>query len=185
MGDLSGKFVLRLDPNLHSRLKLEAQLQNKSLNSLVVDKISGLSSDSDTFLRTTIKQVFGNDLYGIVLFGSQARGDAKKNSDIDLLLIIHNQVAVDRFLYTKWDQEISHIIGEQYSPQFVHLPDLKQCSSLWLEVSLEGIILLDTKEEVIKKNIFKIRQMIAEGKYLRKFTHGHPYWVKVEDINAK
>jgi predicted HicB family RNase H-like nuclease len=37
----SGKFLLRLDPELHTELIYEAQLNNVSLNSLIVEKIKG------------------------------------------------------------------------------------------------------------------------------------------------
>jgi predicted nucleotidyltransferase len=38
--------------------------------------------------RTALKELLGDDLDSIVLFGSQARGDAVEGSDIDVLCIM-------------------------------------------------------------------------------------------------
>jgi predicted nucleotidyltransferase len=38
--------------------------------------------------RTALKELLGDDLHSIVLFGSQARGDAVEGSDIDVLCIM-------------------------------------------------------------------------------------------------
>ena len=42
-----------------------------------------------TRIRTEIKRI--DPKAKVVLFGSRARGDAKKDSDWDLLILIHNQ----------------------------------------------------------------------------------------------
>lgn len=36
----SGKFVVRIDPNLHAKLIKEAYMKNQTLNALVADKLS-------------------------------------------------------------------------------------------------------------------------------------------------
>lgn len=39
----SGKFMLRLSPELHQKLVIEAMLQNKSLNEYVVDSLTNIN----------------------------------------------------------------------------------------------------------------------------------------------
>ena len=42
--------------------------------------------------RHAIEQIYGERLINVVLFGSQARGDAQDGSDIDLLIVLHGPV---------------------------------------------------------------------------------------------
>ncbi|MEG4345376.1 nucleotidyltransferase domain-containing protein [Microcoleus sp. A003_D6] len=37
-----------------------------------------------------LKKLYGEQLDKIVLFGSQARGDARRDSDIDILIVLKN-----------------------------------------------------------------------------------------------
>jgi len=39
-------------------------------------------------VKTTLVRVFGDRLQGVVLYGSEARGDARPDSDIDLLVLL-------------------------------------------------------------------------------------------------
>jgi len=41
-------------------------------------------------LELKLKEVFGDNLVSLVLYGSVARGDFRKDSDIDLLIILEN-----------------------------------------------------------------------------------------------
>ena len=50
-----------------------------------------------------IRQRFADELVGIVLFGSTARGDNTEASDIDLLLVLSPGVVLSRELYRRWD----------------------------------------------------------------------------------
>jgi uncharacterized protein len=45
-------------------------------------------------LQTYCKQKYGDRLVQIVLFGSQARGDAASDSDIDVLIILQGSVSL-------------------------------------------------------------------------------------------
>lgn len=42
--------------------------------------------------RQRLEEVYGPRLAGVILFGSQARGDALPDSDIDVLVILHGPV---------------------------------------------------------------------------------------------
>lgn len=42
--------------------------------------------------RRGLETIYGSRLAGLVLFGSQARGDALPDSDIDVLVVLHGRV---------------------------------------------------------------------------------------------
>lgn len=54
-----------------------------------------------------IKKIYGEQLDKIVLFGSQARGDAKPDSDIDILIVLKNP-----FNYSEESERISIFIAD-------------------------------------------------------------------------
>jgi predicted nucleotidyltransferase len=45
-----------------------------------------------TQLRSHFEQLYGDRLTQMVLYGSQARGDARPDSDIDILVVLKGQV---------------------------------------------------------------------------------------------
>lgn len=177
----SGKFVLRLDPLLHKELKEEAKLAKKSLNAVCVDRLlrghsasAGLSSD---LLKIKVKF----NPIAIVLFGSTARGEATSSSDIDLLIVFDESKTINREHYSQWDQLLKN---SKISPQFVHLPNTKEpIGSLWLEAAVDGEILYD-RNNIAKRTLIDIRSQISKGCYVKKESHGHPYWLR-QEANAK
>ncbi|HBB32262.1 MAG TPA: nucleotidyltransferase [Cyanobacteria bacterium UBA8803] len=54
-----------------------------------------------------IKKLYGEQLDKIVLFGSQARGDARPDSDIDILIVLKNH-----FDYSQESDRISVLIAD-------------------------------------------------------------------------
>jgi uncharacterized protein len=52
-----------------------------------------------TELKTGLAQIYGERLERVVLFGSQARGDARPDSDIDLLVVLKGNVDVGKELW--------------------------------------------------------------------------------------
>ena len=44
------------------------------------------------FLKEHLTQLYGDQLVHLTLFGSQARGDQKPESDIDVLVVLHSLV---------------------------------------------------------------------------------------------
>lgn len=180
----SGKFVLRIPPDLHTQLKRAAEREQTSLNQYITQQLLQQTSQS-TIISQTLTKVFGDALLGVIVFGSSVRGEARQNSDIDLLIVLDSERAITRELYSLWDAKIEGKLGSVYSPQFSHLPkDFMNPSSLWLEIALEGEVLLDNSGR-LRGTLTSVRDRIASGQFLRKYSHGHPYWVRREELHAK
>ena len=60
-----------------------------------LDKHSLLAS-----IKARLKSVFGSRLRGVVLYGSEARGEATPDSDIDVLVLLTGPVVFGRDLET-------------------------------------------------------------------------------------
>lgn len=51
-------------------------------------------------IKTCLQAVYGSRLHGVVLYGSEARGTATPDSDIDLLVLLTGPIALGRELRT-------------------------------------------------------------------------------------
>lgn len=171
----SGKFVLRISPEMHARFQHEANDKQLSLNRLLISK---LIQEQESSIARNIEAAYPQAVVGIIQFGSTTRGEDRETSDIDLLIVIDDRYAISRELYRIWDEKLSGEIDDKFSPQFAHLPrDSGNLTSLWLEVALEGEVLWD-RDRLIRRKLTAIRAKIAEGSYVRRFSHGHPYWIR-------
>lgn len=93
-------------------------------------------------LRSGLEELYGNRLERLILFGSQARGDATSNSDIDVLVVLSGEVypveeirrtsrmVADLSLRTDTDLGVAFISAERY---------LTERSPFVLNVQREGI----------------------------------------------
>jgi predicted nucleotidyltransferase len=183
----SGRFVLRIPPVVHEHLRDEASRRQVSLNiicqqaleSYLTRILSTIVTDRGRApLVAAISEQMGEALAGVVLFGSMARGESRKGSDMDLLIVLRHSLPLTRRLYARWDQRFA---PDEGSPHFVHLPLLAMdAGSLWFEAAVDGIVLHDAGEE-IARFLGSIRRLIASGKLKRRSAYGHPYWVKSEE----
>lgn len=57
--------------------------------------------------RQGLENIYGEQLDKLVLFGSQARGDARADSDIDILIVLKNS-----FNYSQESDRISFLIAD-------------------------------------------------------------------------
>ncbi|MFM8313195.1 MAG: nucleotidyltransferase domain-containing protein [Deltaproteobacteria bacterium] len=192
MKTLSGKFVVRLDPQVHQQLKVESLKRGVSLNELCQERLSTPSQSqarkSSPLPEIVLSHVLDTarrldlPVKGILLFGSFARGDQDDSSDIDLLVILSGEKTIERALYQQWDrlfQEHRFCGPHEINVHFVYLPeDPKLCGSLWLECALEGILVFEVTDAKVHKKVLQIRNLIAQGHWRRKYAHGHPYWTE-------
>jgi predicted nucleotidyltransferase len=181
---VSGRFVLRLPPRLHAKLRQEAAREDVSLNTLcqqVLERHFGegprasVSGGKESGLVARIVEWLGDSLQGVVLFGSVARAAARRDSDIDLLIVLSSDSEVTRRLYGDWDTRFPE---EALSPHFVRLPDrAATAGTVWLEASVDGILWYD-REGGVSRCLAAIRRMIAKGQISRREAYGLPYWVR-------
>ena len=181
----SGRFVIRLPVKLHAALRHKADAENLSLNQLCLRALAGyldprwpeVPAPQESSWLQAARRVLGKNLLGAVLFGSEARGEARADSDLDLLLVAGPNVPLSRHLYSLWDEQPN---DERHSPHFVHLPATPaEAGSIWLEAAVDGVVLHDP-EGRIGRFLGQVRRAIASGRLRRKTAYGHPYWVKSE-----
>jgi len=191
----SGKFVIRMPETLHARLKREAVSKGQSLNQICVARLqanvpplAGFATSSTAasfafpgFLDAAIRR-WEDELVGIILFGSAARGEATEVSDIDLLLVMRPEVQIDRGLYRQWEdfcrEQGSAQAFVEISPHFVRLPgSVEEAGGLWYETAIEGIVLWETDHRV-SRFLASVRSAMSQGKIRRRMAHGCPYWTK-------
>ena len=195
MSSHSGKFVLRVSPFLHQRLAEKAQQQHVSLNQVCVSMLQeSLSEKSKTVLPPwqkpaeeilkQMKKKFREDLLGLVVFGSQVRGDATKHSDLDLLVVLDENVPIKRGLYAWWDSVVTWKGNiKEINPHFVHLsPSPQQATGLWYEIAMFHKIIFE-KGKQISVFIEELILSMEQGKISRSVSNGHPYWIKEDYIN--
>lgn len=186
MSHHSGKFVLRVPPSLHKELATHAHKEGVSLNTMCLQLITnalhptGASAWSDMLTPVIhyLQTQYGKNLLGIIAFGSQITGTATEDSDLDLLVVLSDKVAIRRGLYRDWDHNAPHIEESLLDPHFAHLPsDIQNIGAVWLEAAASGEIIYDPNSR-IQKVLTQIKQPIESGKIRRGWSHGHPYWTR-------
>lgn len=178
----SGRFVIRMPPDLHAALRDAAQSSRLSLNAYCVRKLAianvGIAVDEDaTALVSHADSVVGKDLLAVALYGSWVRGEAYLGSDVDALIVVRPRVPLGRQLYSAWDAEPVAWQGRAVDPHFVHPIADGEPSSLWAEVALDGVVLFE-RDWKLSAQLSRIRHSIAAGRIVRRFVHGQPYWTE-------
>lgn len=183
----SGKFVLRIPPELHRIIYKKSEKLGVSLNSFCTAKLQDNISAVSPHLPNDVQILFqewGEDLLGVLMFGSVARGDQTAKSDLDLLIVLNNNIQLSRKLYRIWDAKFSKMFNKnlqmEVNPHFVHIPsNTFEAGGLWYELSIDGILLWE-KYYLVSKFLKEIRENILNGNIKRFMSHGHQYWVKYE-----
>lgn len=177
----SGRFLLRVSPGLHGLLRRAADEAGLSLNDYCARKLAapGAVEGPGTDVIARAAEQFGDDLLGVLVFGSWARGNTVDESDIDLLVVVHPGIAIVRDLYRAWDEAAPALRwdGRRLEVHFVHPPEpVETPTSLWAEAALDGLVLFDRGFE-LSRRLIDLRRRIASGVVLRRRAHGQPYWV--------
>jgi len=177
----SGRFVLRIDPELHAVLRRSAASAGLSLNEYCATRLASRhpvdAGPADEVLRRATT-LFGDNLVGLVVFGSWARDELAEGSDVDLLVVLGGEIGIRRELYERWDNEPLTWSGRSIEPHFAHLPDpAGSVSGFWAEIAVDGIILVERNYE-ISRSLASVRRRIAAGEIVRRWVHGHPYWTE-------
>lgn len=176
----SGRFVLRLDSDLHARLRDEAQRAGLSLNAYCARKLA-LPASAVTPAAVTVLQhvsrVAGDALLALILHGSWARDRQADASDVDVAIVLAPDADVTRALYSRWEADPPHWEGRPLDPHFLRLPDPGAAATgLWAELAVHGITLYD-RDLGTSRWLAEVRARIAEGRLERRMAHGQPYWL--------
>jgi len=182
--EASGRFLLRLPVRLHESLRVTARTAGLSLNEYCCRRLAapspvGTSDDGTDRAVEWALSLFEDRLLAVLAYGSWARGEAARQSDVDLLVVVEQSVAITRELYRRWDARELEIDGRPVEPHFVHLPAPKRArTGLWAEVSLDGIVLFERGHEV-SRCLAAVRRDVFGGLLIRRTVHGQPYWTEV------
>lgn len=195
MREPSGRFVIRIPRELHVRLRREAMQTGRSLNSVCIEKLQAerpgfaapgaAAAQSGMISPEVLDKIYlqwPDDLVGLILFGSVARGEAGEHSDIDLLLVMRPETRITRSFYSRWEAFCRELGGmhelDRISPHFAKLPrSAAEAGGLWYEAALEGIVLWERDRRV--SGLFRtVREAVAHGRIRRRLLHGSPYWIK-------
>jgi predicted nucleotidyltransferase len=176
----SGRFVLRVPPALHARLRGRARERGVSLNAYCVALLeAGPAGTLSAPLRERVEG-FGDAVDGVVLFGSVARGAATDASDADLLIVLRPGTVVTRDLYSRWDElgaGHSEIEGHPVSPHFAVRPEVgATVGALWYEVARDGIVLWE-RGTAVRATLARLRQEILDGDVEERRRGGQSYWL--------
>ena len=194
-------LILRIPSSLHQQLKQDARSADLSLNKFCRSLLSrrvgnpsaektpvsmalGFGGSHQTKLLRDVSmqalETLGDNIEGLVLFGSYARGRQTANSDIDLLVVLNSSMTLDRDVYSHWQPRKFN--GREVAPLFVQIPgEGERIGGLWFEVALDGIVLYD-KDLELSRFLSHVRNLVADGQVRRMVTHGHPYWVHSDKI---
>jgi len=174
--------VLRIDPGLHGTLREAAKEVGLSLNEYCARRLtlpmSPLTADCADAVAQAAELV-GEALLGVVAFGSWARQELAQESDIDLLIVVDEKLAIGRWLYAKWDERPLSHNGRTVEPHFVHPPQsYDRVSGTWAEVAMDGIVLFE-RGLAVSRLLVRLRRRVVTGELVRRRLHGQPYWVEV------
>lgn len=174
------KILLRLPKPLHDAVKERALAEKTSMNSLLERYIAQgviqpMPQETYAEVVRTAHETFKEHFVGLLLYGSKARGDAHDTSDTDLLLVVDNEIKIERSLYRTWDT----ILPADISIHIAHLPSRPdEAGSLWLECALDARILHDPLGR-IAHFLSETKEYITSGNVVRRVTHGQGFWVSI------
>ncbi len=132
-----------------------------------------------------IHEFYGENLLGILVFGSLVRGDIRTGSDVDLLIILKNSPLSLRRRITEFYENLGDVLDEEYSifisPFILTAEETNKFHPLYLDILQNHEILLD-KDEFIQKFLKNIQRFRA--KFVEEFSNGEfVYWrIKNEKI---
>lgn len=184
----SGKFVLRVGPELHRQLVAQAKAAGQSLNEHCARRLAAgppaarfASFGLDEAVVSALVNAVDPRPLGVVLFGSVARGEQTEASDMDLLVVLAEGLQPTRALYRDVERKVD-LSGLRPAPS-LHLVSLPgraaDSGSLWFEVALDGVVLWEQGTR-ISARLRDVRRHISEGRRVRRHAYGHPYWVREE-----
>jgi predicted nucleotidyltransferase len=92
--------------------------------------------------KRRLMDAFGDRLEQVILYGSEARGEAREDSDVDLMLLLKGPIRLWDDIQTALEAiyPVSMRLGRQFSPKPVDIERFGECQfPLYAEVHREGV----------------------------------------------
>lgn len=175
------RVLLRLPQELHASLTSAAAAAGLSFNEHCIRRLTAPSDpDDQSSVRALVvdraRRLFGERLAGVVALGSWVRGEAAAGSDIDVLVVLESSTPLTRDLYRTWDRAPLEAEGRVVDAHFTHLPPAATGpGAVWCEAAVEGRLWYD-RDGRLAHRLAEVRRAIADGRIVRAFAHGQPYW---------
>lgn len=149
-------------------------------------------------LRDLVLDHYGENLCALVVFGSVARGDYNRHSDMDLLVILKEvQDSFGRRLdgffpltkRLKASQEYKEAktsgLPHKVQAVILSIEELKNHPPLLLDLTTDALVLLD-RENVFGREIEKVKSRMKELGSRKVFLEGNRwYWILKPDIKRR
>ncbi|MBI3763199.1 MAG: nucleotidyltransferase domain-containing protein [Chloroflexi bacterium] len=137
-------------------------------------------AEPPAYLRRAVEKLvaaLGENLVGVVLYGSHARREAREGSDVDLFVIAHG---LPERRYDRCIQLQALVRGINDAPDFSVLGKTpaefeSQFPSLYLDLGTDGILLFD-RDGYTASKLDRVRQIIAQAGLVRERIDGDMYW---------
>ncbi len=93
-------------------------------------------------LKAGLREIYGDRLHQVILFGSQARGEATASSDIDVMIVLEGEVRpfeeLDKIGDLVWSVDMEHDVLLAVVPVSLDDYETRQ-SPLLMNVRREGV----------------------------------------------
>jgi len=152
-------------------------------------EVTGKYSDLLRDFVDLLKEAFKDNIVSAVLYGSVARGDARKDSDIDICLIFktlprsrYKRISLIFPVLQALREKESYrtLYSEGYLPEITPVlytvEEIQDTKPIFLDMVEDGIILLD--DGTFKKKLENLKQRMKElGTHKVVLGNGDYYWV--------
>jgi predicted nucleotidyltransferase len=136
-------------------------------------------------------QVFKDELVALVLYGSYARGEQKKSSDIDLLIVLKK--IDDRYEVFKKFIQVEKILEQSFykklkekgfdpyiSPVFLDVENATRFRPLYIDIVFDAKILYD-KDNIMKETFERVKKRLEELG-AKRIKYGNSHYVIINNF---
>jgi len=153
-----------------------------------------LRSPYKTIVERLVKELlelFGERLISVVVFGSVARGTARKDSDLDILIVVEDlpKSRFDRLaLYLKAEEKVIPLLDElltegyaiSITPVLKARDEAERISPLYLDMTEDAIIVYD-KDAFFERILLRLKEKLSMLGSRRVWLGKKWYWILKED----